>query len=36
MVGRNLRAFVEVGYVRMDRQRIVLVDRAGLESAAEA
>jgi CRP-like cAMP-binding protein len=31
MVGRTLRAFVDAGLVRMDRQRIVLLDREGLE-----
>jgi CRP-like cAMP-binding protein len=31
MVGRTLRAFVDAGLVQMDRQRIVLLDRAGLE-----
>ena len=31
MVGRTLRAFVGAGLIRMDRQRIVLLDREGLE-----
>jgi CRP/FNR family cyclic AMP-dependent transcriptional regulator len=34
MVGRTLRAFVDAGLVRMDRQRIVLLDRDGLEAEA--
>lgn len=34
MVGRTMRAFVDAGLVRMDRQRIVLLDRAGLEAEA--
>jgi CRP/FNR family cyclic AMP-dependent transcriptional regulator len=34
MVGRTLRAFVDAGLVRMDRQRIVLLDREGLEVEA--
>ncbi|MFN2137799.1 MAG: Crp/Fnr family transcriptional regulator [Candidatus Promineifilaceae bacterium] len=34
MVGRTLRAFVDAGLVRLDRQRIVLLDRAGLEAEA--
>ncbi len=36
MVGRTLRAFADAGLVRMDRQRIVLVDREGLEAEAES
>jgi CRP/FNR family cyclic AMP-dependent transcriptional regulator len=32
MVGRTMRAFVDAGLVRMDRQRIVLLDREGLEA----
>ncbi|MBN1977103.1 MAG: Crp/Fnr family transcriptional regulator [Anaerolineae bacterium] len=32
MVGRTLRAFVDAGLVRMDRQCIVLLDREGLEA----
>ncbi len=35
MVGRTLRAFADAGLVRMDRQRIVLLDRAGLEAEAQ-
>jgi CRP/FNR family transcriptional regulator len=35
MVGRTLRAFADAGLVRMDRQRIVLLDRGGLEAEAE-
>lgn len=31
VVGRTLRAFAESGLVRLDRQRIVLLDREGLE-----
>jgi CRP/FNR family cyclic AMP-dependent transcriptional regulator len=34
MVGRTMRAFVDAGLVRMDRQRIVLLDREGLEAEA--
>lgn len=34
MVGRALRAFADAGLVRMDRQRIVLLDREGLEAEA--
>jgi CRP/FNR family cyclic AMP-dependent transcriptional regulator len=34
MVGRTLRSFVDAGLVRMDRQRIVLLDREGLEAEA--
>jgi CRP/FNR family cyclic AMP-dependent transcriptional regulator len=32
MVGRTLRAFADAGLVRMERQHIVLLDRAGLEA----
>jgi len=35
MVGRTLRAFASAGLVRMDRQRIVLLDREGLEDEAQ-
>jgi CRP/FNR family transcriptional regulator len=35
MVGRTLRAFADEGLVRMQRQRIVLLDREGLETEAE-
>jgi CRP/FNR family cyclic AMP-dependent transcriptional regulator len=35
MVGRTLRAFADVGLIRMDRQRIVLLDREGLEAEAQ-
>ena len=34
VVGRTLRAFADAGLVRMDRQRIVLLDREGLEAEA--
>lgn len=34
MVGRTLRAFADAGLVRIDRQRIVLLDRKGLEAEA--
>jgi CRP/FNR family cyclic AMP-dependent transcriptional regulator len=34
MVGRTLRAFADAGLVRLDRQRIVLLDREGLEVEA--
>lgn len=34
VVGRTLREFAEAGLVRLDRQRVVLLDRAGLESEA--
>jgi CRP-like cAMP-binding protein len=35
MVGRTLRSFADAGLVRMDRQRIVLLDRDGLEAEAQ-
>ncbi|MBE9470841.1 MAG: Crp/Fnr family transcriptional regulator [Chloroflexi bacterium] len=35
MVGRTLRAFADAGLVRMDRQRLVLLDREGLEAEAQ-
>jgi len=35
MVGRTLRAFADGGLVRMDRQRILLLDREGLEAEAQ-
>ncbi|MEE8389446.1 MAG: Crp/Fnr family transcriptional regulator [Anaerolineae bacterium] len=35
MVGRTLRAFANAGLVRMDRQRIVLLDREGLEAEVQ-
>lgn len=35
VVGRNLRGFAAAGLIRMDRQRIVLIDRSGLEKEAE-
>jgi CRP/FNR family transcriptional regulator len=35
MVGRALRAFADEGLIAFDRNRIVIVDRAGLEEAAE-
>lgn len=35
MVGRTLRTFADTGLLRMDRQRIVLLDREGLEAEAE-
>jgi len=34
MVGRTLRAFTDAGLVRMERQRIMLLDREGLEAEA--
>ncbi len=34
MVGRTLRAFADAGFVQMERQRIVLLDREGLEAEA--
>jgi CRP/FNR family cyclic AMP-dependent transcriptional regulator len=34
MVGRTLRAFADVGLIRMERSHIVLLDREGLESEA--
>lgn len=34
MIGRTMRAFVDAGLVRIDRQRIVLLDREGLETEA--
>jgi CRP/FNR family cyclic AMP-dependent transcriptional regulator len=35
MVGRALRAFEDAGLVRMERRRIVLLDREGLETESE-
>ena len=35
MVGRTLRAFADADLVRMERQRIVLLDREGLEAEAQ-
>jgi CRP/FNR family cyclic AMP-dependent transcriptional regulator len=35
VVGRALRAFVDAGLIAMERQRIVLLDQAGLEAEAE-
>ena len=35
MVGRALRAFADAGLVRMERQRIILLDREGLEAEAQ-
>ena len=35
MVGRTLRAFAHAGLVRLDRQRIILLDREGLEAEIE-
>jgi len=35
MVGRALRAFADAGLVQMDRQRITLLDREGLEAEAQ-
>lgn len=35
MIGRTLRAFADAGLVRVDRQRIVLLDREGLEAEAQ-
>lgn len=34
VVGRTFRAFADEGLLRVDRQRIVLLDRAGLEAEA--
>ena len=34
MIGRTLRAFVDAGLIRMDRQRIELLDRERLEAEA--
>jgi CRP/FNR family cyclic AMP-dependent transcriptional regulator len=36
MVGRTLRAFADAGLLKMDRQRIVLLDREGLAAEAES
>jgi len=36
MVGRTLRSFADAGYLRLDREQIVLQDREGLEAEAEA
>jgi CRP/FNR family cyclic AMP-dependent transcriptional regulator len=35
MVGRTLRAFADTGLLRLDRQRVVLLDREGLQREAE-
>jgi CRP-like cAMP-binding protein len=35
MVGRTLRAFADAGLVRIERQRIVLLDREGLKAEAQ-
>jgi len=35
VVGRTLRAFTESGYIRRSRNRIILLDRAGLENEAQ-
>jgi len=35
MVGRTLRAFADAGLIQMDRQRLVLLDREGLEAEAQ-
>lgn len=35
VVGRTLRAFADAGLVRMERQRIMLLDREGLEAEAQ-
>lgn len=35
VIGRNLRAFEDAGYIRRERQRIVIVNRAGLENEAQ-
>jgi CRP-like cAMP-binding protein len=35
MVGRTLRSFGDAGLIRMDRQRIVLLDREALEAEAQ-
>jgi CRP/FNR family transcriptional regulator len=34
MIGRTLRALADAGHIRIDRQRIVLLDREGLEAEA--
>jgi hypothetical protein len=34
MVGRTLRAFADAGLIQMNRQRLVLLDREGLEAEA--
>lgn len=35
MVGRTLRAFADAGLIQMNRQRLVLLDREGLEAEAQ-
>ena len=35
MIGRTLRAFADAGLVRIERHRIVLLDRKGLEAEAQ-
>jgi hypothetical protein len=34
VVGRTLRSFARLGYIRRERGRLVIVDRAGLEQEA--
>jgi CRP/FNR family cyclic AMP-dependent transcriptional regulator len=36
VIGRSLRALEDEGLVRIDRHRIVLIDREGMEAAAES
>jgi CRP/FNR family transcriptional regulator len=36
MVSRTLRAFEEMGYIRIDRGMIVVLDRAALSMEADA
>jgi CRP/FNR family transcriptional regulator len=35
MIGRTLRSLADAGLVRVDRDRILLLDRTGLEAEAE-
>jgi CRP/FNR family transcriptional regulator len=35
VIGRTLRALADAGHIRIDRQRIVLLDREGLEAEAD-
>jgi CRP/FNR family cyclic AMP-dependent transcriptional regulator len=35
VVGRTLKAFTEAGYIRRSRNRIILLDRSGLENEAQ-
>jgi CRP/FNR family transcriptional regulator, cyclic AMP receptor protein len=36
VVGRTLRVFIDAGYIRKERQKILIMDRKGLEKEAES